>query len=379
MAVTPAKSSQPRLPGNAEDAQPRMSFGEHLEELRKRLYYAILGSAVLIGVCLWYSQQIIAFLVAPYRQALVSGGFDDKFISTGPAEVVLLYLSVGFKAGIILAAPWIIYQLWLFIAAGLFQRERKIIYRYIGPSVLLFFVGVAFFYFIVLPLTLRFFVDFTRYTAPDLSNSPIKMPSILPGHSNRFSPEDMARLPSGDQAKYPPIPIVSSDPAQDEPATTSAPATGPEAPATQPTPLTMKIWYNAAEGRLKGRIGKDTITFVTGQQDSMFVPFPKLDEYLHFVTFTALVFGGCFELPMVMLILAQIGIVAVATFRKIRKFAYFGMAILAAVLAPSADVMSMCALMIPLILLYEAGIIVSAILVRRLPEPVDDDAAEGGA
>ena len=198
------------LPTDDESTHVRMSFGEHLEELRRRMMWAALGGAVAMGLCLYFTWDIIAFILTPYRYALMTGGYSDVYQNTGPAELVLSYLSIGFKAGLILAAPWIIYQIWLFVAAGLYQRERRLVYKYIGPSVVLFFVGVAFFYFFVLPLTLRFFVEFSRATW-----LPLPAPNSFEERVLGKPPTngiDAATLPSGKAGVPLNVPIMTSDP-----------------------------------------------------------------------------------------------------------------------------------------------------------------------
>jgi sec-independent protein translocase protein TatC len=93
----------------------------------------------------------------------------------------------------------------------------------------------------------------------------------------------------------------------------------------------------------------------------------RADDYLSFVAFTALIFGIAFEMPMVILILAQIDLVQTQTFRNIRKYAYFGILIAAVIAAPSGDLMTLGFLFIPLVVLYEVGIIAAAIATRGRP------------
>jgi sec-independent protein translocase protein TatC len=100
-------------------------------------------------------------------------------------------------------------------------------------------------------------------------------------------------------------------------------------------------------------------------QNSMFTTSWRFDDYLSFVTFTALLFGIAFELPMVILILAQTRIVETQTFRSIRKYAYFIIVVVAAIAAPSGDPATLFLLAVPLIGLYEFGIVAAAVAVRR--------------
>jgi len=326
-----------------------MSFGDHIEELRRRLILSVLGVVVGIGLTAFFINEIVDFLVRPYRLALRAGHFPDTFQYITPAETVITYLSVAVQAGLIIASPWVIYQLWLFVASGLYKRERAIIYKWLAPSILLFLSGVAFFFFIVLPLTLNFFIGFTHGTAGKPPTPTAFEQKFLVTDNTGL---DINAFPLGEAVRPLQIPIVRTDP----------PATATSQPATQPS---LDLWYNVAERKVKGRIGTETIGFMTSVQDSLFMPLPRLDDYLGFVTFMGLVFGISFEMPVVILILAQIGLVKPATFRKIRKYAYFGIAIVSAVATPTPDIVTMLALALPLVALYEIGVLAATVSAGR--------------
>ena len=322
-----------------------MSFGEHIEDLRKRLLWALVGGIIVVGVCAYYINPIVQFLVHPYLVALDAAGHDTTFMYQRPAQPVVTYLNLAIWVGLIGASPWIIWQLWLFIASGLYQRERLIIYRYIVPSIFLFLSGVAFFFFIVLPISLRFFISFGDETGT-ATPQPWPLERVLfrtlEGDKKRLNP---ALFPEGDAAKLA-IPMVRSDP-------TTAPADH------------VLLWYNATERKLKGRQGEEVFTLPLRVQKSLFTPLPSLDDYLDFITLLALVFGVSFEMPMVIMILAQVGIVSVASFGKIRKYAYFGCAVVASVATPTTDLLTMMMLFVPLVGLYELGIVLARIVVRK--------------
>lgn len=146
----------------------KMPFSQHLEELRKRLIicFAAVGIGFLISY--FFKEQILEWLMSPLLQALPKG--EDRLIYTAPHEAFVTYLKVAFIAGVGLASPVVIYQLWRFIAPGLYHHEK----RYILPIVLfstVFFVGGALFgYFIVFPFGFQFFVSFANdYIAPMIS------------------------------------------------------------------------------------------------------------------------------------------------------------------------------------------------------------------
>jgi hypothetical protein len=142
-----------------------------------------------------------------------------------------------------------------------------------------------------------------------------------------------------------------------------------------PPPAGQWVMYMDADGRIKARTSNRIVVVTATREGAMFATQWRYDDYLSFVMFTALVFGLAFELPLVIVVVAQIGIVEVKTFRSMRKYAYFGMVALAAVAAPGGDVMSLACLTVPLLVLYEVGIIVAAVIVRRQQQASGSGAA----
>jgi sec-independent protein translocase protein TatC len=138
-----------------EHQECTMGLMEHLRELRKRLFYSLIAIGMGAVVAYWYSTEMFALLCAPYFQAFG----NSPLIGTGPAEAWLLKIKVAVFAGCILTSPFIFYQLWLFVAPGLYSSERRLIIPFVISSTLLFTVGATFCYTQILPLTLRFFYD----------------------------------------------------------------------------------------------------------------------------------------------------------------------------------------------------------------------------
>jgi len=144
-----------------EEAGARMSFFEHLVDLRKRLISALLGVGAGMGVGLAVSQYFIDFIVRPMQTALRANHLDDKLYYTSPAGYFSLMISLGLYLGIVIAMPWVLYQIWQFVAPGLYKHERRGVAGFIIPSMFLFLCGIAFGYFIVLPTMLNFLVGMT--------------------------------------------------------------------------------------------------------------------------------------------------------------------------------------------------------------------------
>ncbi len=201
-----------------------MSLGDHLEELRARMIMALLALAVGIVICFSMGKYIIRFIKEPYDAVMfshtkkkyedpnalpasfpqlvllnlmdglstdpnapyvdpnliqyaeavytktlhtwtgspdmIAGLNTTRLMSLGPSDALLSFMKISFITGLILTAPWVFYQIWMFVAAGLYANEQKCIKTAIPFSAGLFILGALFFLFIVAPLTLRFFLVF---------------------------------------------------------------------------------------------------------------------------------------------------------------------------------------------------------------------------
>lgn len=144
----------------------KMSFLEHLEELRKRIINACLGVAVGIGLSFFYIQQIYEFLTAPAIATLPEG---SRLIYTQPTEAFSLYIQISLIGGAVLAAPWIMYQVWRFIAPGLYANEKRFVVPFVLFSTGGFIGGAAFNHYIAYPFIMTYFASFNT---PDLVYMP---------------------------------------------------------------------------------------------------------------------------------------------------------------------------------------------------------------
>jgi sec-independent protein translocase protein TatC len=139
------------------DEQEKIPFTEHLEELRKRLIICFIAVGIGFVLSYGFKEKLFQILTRPLIRVMQTG---DKLIFTGLPEAFFTYLKVAFLSGIILAAPVIFYQFWMFVAPGLYDKEKRLM----APIVILstfFFVGGAFFgYFIVFPYGFKFFLGF---------------------------------------------------------------------------------------------------------------------------------------------------------------------------------------------------------------------------
>lgn len=138
---------------SVEDAQPLFS---HLLELRNRLLRAILSVIVVFLGLVWFANDIYAFLASPLVERLPEGA---SMIATDVASPFFTPIKLTLVTSVFVAVPMILYQVWAFVAPGLYKHERKLIMPLLFSSSLLFYAGVAFAYFVVFPLVFGFFTS----------------------------------------------------------------------------------------------------------------------------------------------------------------------------------------------------------------------------
>jgi sec-independent protein translocase protein TatC len=245
----------------ATEQQPTQSLTDHLTELRDRLIRSVYAIGFGAIICWFFADKILATIAEPIKRYLK----DGKLVFLSPTDMFVAHMKIALTCGAILACPVWIYQIWKFVAPGLYANEKKYSTIFISAGTFLFLIGVAFSYFLVLPMGLHFLLTF-----------------------------------AGD----------------------------------------------------------------TGQ------PMITLPEYLGFFTTMSLVFGGAFELPLVIVILGAMGLVDQKFLRDKRRYAIVAMACVSAIITPP-DVMSMLTLLGPLWILYEISIVLVGIVVKKKAQPTD--------
>lgn len=234
----------------------KMTFLEHLEELRQRLVRAFLFLAGGFAVAWGFREQIFHFLTQPMREA----GFKDKFIFTSPAEALLLYMKMAFFVGIFIASPFVLYEIWAFIAPGLYKNEKRWAIPFIGMGSLFFIGGAVFGHYLLFPMTFRFL-----YT---------------------FGGEDMQFL-------------------------------------------------------------------------------PRIGEYWSFYSWFLLGLGLVFQIPVIIFVLSQLGIVTAGFLIRGWKFAILASFILSAIITPTPDIVTQTALAGPMIGLYGLGVLIALVFGKK--------------
>jgi len=299
-----------------------MSIGEHLEELRWRLILSLIGLAIAVLVCMGLGEHVIIWFCTPLIHGMQKHDLTPQLHYTGLSDLFMIYLKVTFITAAALAGPWMIYQIWLFVAAGLYPHERQMITRYIPLSISLFIGGLVFVYVLVLPLSVDFFLDFS---------------DAIPLPASAVSPKVATTQP------LPSMKLLPGDPIN---------------------PKEGNFWFNTSESRFKTFLGGKTRVIPFGPEN-LASPMLLVDEYIDLATTFMLVFGVSFQLPLVILALVSVGIVEIDWLREKRRIVYLILTIVAAVIAPGDIVTSMMSLLLPLVILYELGILLARWSVKK--------------
>jgi sec-independent protein translocase protein TatC len=143
-----------------------MSFFEHLEELRRRIIYALLSVGIAFCACWYYAEGIFGLMQQPIMNALSRQGLEQKLVYLNPTEPFNMYLKVGLVTGIFVASPFILYQVWLFVSPGLYKKEKRYVLPFMFSSVGLFLAGGLFGYKVVYPAALDFLIQYGRQFQP---------------------------------------------------------------------------------------------------------------------------------------------------------------------------------------------------------------------
>lgn len=141
------------------DSAEKQPFLSHLEELRKRLVVCAIGVGAGFVIAYIFAERLFQLLVAPLKAVMPEG---DQLIFTNLPEMFFAYIKVAFIAGIMAASPLIFYQLWMFIAPGLYRKEKKMAIPFVISSTILFVGGALFGYFVVFPFGFKFFIGFSN-------------------------------------------------------------------------------------------------------------------------------------------------------------------------------------------------------------------------
>jgi len=335
--TTPLSSIAQRVTGDDPVDAARMSFGDHLEELRSTVVRSLLGVALATVVALACGNTVLEIVFRPLWLVQMANGLQPNLQSLSPSDAFSAYLKMAVLAGLIVSMPWVLYQIWLFIAAGLYAHEKRFAKRLTFASSGLFAAGVFFMYFIVLPIVLQFFITFNR-AFEATSIAPAGLERLLLGTRDRVDVKPETKIPAK-------IPVLAADPKNAKPG---------------------DAWIDKKTSRLviKRAKGHWSIPLEPGAVapavDSQFA----VPSYISFVLMLSLAFGIAFETPIIVCFLAWSGLVTTAAMARGRRHVILGVVIMAAVLTPP-DVISQLLLAFPMYFLFEAGVRFARMIERR--------------
>lgn len=300
----------------------RMSVGDHLEELRSRLIKALIGIFVAFFGCLIIAKSyLLPYVAGPLIAALRSADVTPQMFFTSVTDPFFVYLRLSMIGAFVIAGPWVLWQGWQFVAAGLYAKERQAVTKFLPLSLGLFFAGLAFAWWIVLPWTLSFFLSWSMtIPLPDQPQS-----AVVATDAPTFV-----------------VPVVEGDPA------------GPQI---------GQMWFDSISQQFKIQVPSADPERPLGyarvlafNPTNLAAPIITLPQYVSLVLTILVTFGVSFQLPVVVMALIRSGIVEGDVMRQQRRIVYFVMVIAACMITPGDVIIMTVSLIGPLILLYEAGI-----------------------
>jgi sec-independent protein translocase protein TatC len=318
-----------------------MSFGDHLDELRRRVILSLVAPVPLFVAFFFISDGLISWLLRPVYRVLRQHDLPTDLQVLSPPEFIVTKLKVSVIAALVLTAPWILWQAWLFIAPGLYRQERRFVNFLIPASGVLTIAGLALLYYVMLPLLLHVLVMFAANIEID-TGAPSPDPQVVTALA---SPE--------------PLPIVTTAPTD--------PAAG-ERWLLAPN-LTLHVAVADEDGVVSATLvphGAD------GRIDQSF----RISFAINFILVLMLGIAVAFQMPLVILLLGWVGLVTPAWLRKRRGYAAALCAVVSAIITP-ADATSMLIMLVPLYGLYELGI--ALLVIAPASRIAGRSAAAGGA
>lgn len=316
MSTSATGSSSPREHGGT------MSFGDHLEELRRRVFLAVVVPIPLMVILFMVAPQVRELLQRPVEAALAEHGLHTPMQVLSPLETILVDLKLSLIGALVISAPWVLWQAWLFVAPGLYAHERRYVHFLLPLSGVLVLSGIALLYFVLLPLILSAMVGFG-------------------------AGEPTALSAGADASASTPIPVLAADPAHAE---------------------AGQMWVLKGTGEVRIAVpgegdALEVAALQTYRPGGLLQQF-RLREYVDLVLLFTLAIAIIFQLPVVILLLGWIGLVTPDSLRKHRRYAILGAAVIGALVGPG-DLVSMLVLAAPVYLLYEVSILLLVLAPAR--------------
>jgi Sec-independent protein secretion pathway component TatC len=302
-----------------------MSFGDHLEELRRRILLGLVIPGPLAIVLFMVSNTLIDWLKLPVLRMLIANGLPPQLQVLTPTEAIMVQVKVSMIAAIVLSAPWILYQAWKFVEPGLYAHERRFVHFLLPLSAVLTILGLALMYFVMLPLMLRVLI----LIGVGMQGAPVQPP---------LDPRIAELMKS-----HPVLHVVTEQPATSTPAPTMG-----EVWLTWPA---MDLYAAVADPNGAVQVLPVPRAATTSVQQMY-----RLSEYINLVLMLMLAIAIAFQMPLVIVLLGWMGLASPRWLREKRKYALMVCAVLAVIITPP-DVISMLIMLVPLYGLYELGIV----------------------
>ena len=316
-----------------------MSFGDHLEELRRRILLALAVPLPLAIILFFASDPIIVWLYVPLDSVLEAFDLPRRLQSLGPAEVLGIKIKLSLILAAVLSAPWIVWQIWKFVQPGLYGHEQRFVHFLMPGSAVLTLTGLALMYFVMLPLMLQVLVLFgasLNVGAGGDAEDPRVTEILTAGPAIELRLEDPETPEVGDVwLRWPQMELFVAVEAP-------PPEADPDEAGGNPPPVLSP--------------GAVEIVRVPQWRDSMITQEFRLTTYINFVLLLMLGIVIAFQMPLVILLMGWLGLVTAAGLRSKRKYAIFICAAVAAVITP-ADALSMLMMLVPLVALFELSIV----------------------
>ncbi len=339
----------------ADPDQFRMNLGDHLGELRTRLIRGLAGPLVGTAILLPFGEAILKFLAQPLYHVMEAAGQPPTLQTLNPYEAFTTWLKLVVIGGLIIGLPWLVWQLWRFIAPGLYTHEKRFVNLLMPGSAVLTAAGLAFMYYLMLPVALAFLtwfaanLDMPSTEGSTLQNFLVNVAGSHSGEGSEKSAVDGGKR-SGELGQ---LPIRKEPPKSD--------TLEPGDAWIDATTAGLVVYIGSSDGERKFLRFEGS---VTGRKASrpqksggLVSVRNRLSEYISFVLMMGLAFAVAFQLPLVMLLLASMGIFDLNQLKSARKYAFLGAFIVGALLTP-ADPISMFLLAVPIYALWELGLLV---------------------
>ena len=315
-----------------------MSFGDHLEELRRRILLGIIVPVPVAILLFAFAGQIRSFLCIPLVNALLANGLPGTLQVMNPLETLMIDMKLSLIGAFIIGAPWVLWQAWLFIRPGLYQHERRFVRLLLPGSAVLALAGAALLYWVILPAMLTILVGMS---AP---------PATMATRDSAATGDAAALV-----AAIPALPALKADPAN--------PRAGQAWINTTAHAIHVAVPAGDAPGA-GGAASEVQIMALPLTRPGEISQSFRLSEYLDFVLTMFLCVAIAFQLPIAMLLLSWTGLVRAEWLRTKRRFALLGVVLAAAVISPG-DVLSLVMLAVPLYLLFELSLVLMDVATPR--------------